>query len=164
PKFMRYFSLKSKEEIESLEAEYAENPQALKRILAEEITVRVHSQEDYESVLKVTQLLFNKRASKEQLLELSAANLKTVSEEIPSFTLSKDAITNQLNIIDLLAEQTQIVASKGDARRAIKGNAISVNKEKVTNHEHLVTSEDLLQDKYLMVENGKKNKFMLVVE
>lgn len=164
PKFIRYFSLKSKEEIEGLEAEYAENPQALKRILAEEITVRVHSQEDYESVLKVTQLLFNKKASKEQLLKLSAANLKTVSEEIPSFTLSKDLLTNQLNIIDLLAEQTQIVASKGDARRAIKGNAISVNKEKVKNHEHLVTSEDLLQGRYLMVENGKKNKFMLVVE
>lgn len=164
PKFMRYFSLKSKEEIEGLEAEYAENPQALKRILAEEITVRVHSQEEYESVLKVTQLLFNKKASKEQLLELSEANLKTVSEEIPSFTLSKDTLANQLNIIDLLAEQTQIVASKGDARRAIKGNAISVNKEKVSNHEHLVTSEDLLQGKYMMVENGKKNKFMLVVE
>ncbi|MEM8523500.1 MAG: tyrosine--tRNA ligase [Bacteroidota bacterium] len=164
PKFLRYFSLKSKEEIESLEAEYAENPQALKRILAEEITVRVHSQEDYESVLKVTQLLFNKKASKEQLLKLSEANLKTVSEEIPSFTLSKEAVTNQLSIIDLLAEQTQIVASKGDARRAIKGNAISVNKEKVSNHEHFVTSEDLLKGKYLMVENGKKNKFMLVVE
>ena len=95
---------------------------------------------------------------------MSEANLKTVSEEIPSFTLSKDAVANQLNIIDLLAEKTQIVASKGDALRAIKGNAISVNKEKVSNHEHLVTSKDLLQGKYLMVENGKKNKFMLVVE
>jgi len=164
PKFMRYFSLKSKEEIEALEAAYAENPQALKRILAEEITVRVHSQEDYESVQKVTELLFNKKASKEQLLELSVANLKTVSEEIPSFTLSKDLLNNQLNIIDLLAEQTQIVSSKGDARRAIKGNAISINKEKISNHEHLITREDLLQDKYLMVENGKKNKFMLVLE
>ena len=68
PKFIRYFSLKSREEIEALESELAENPQELKRILAEELTVRVHSQEDYESVLKVTQLLFNKKASKDQLL------------------------------------------------------------------------------------------------
>ncbi|MEL6942591.1 MAG: tyrosine--tRNA ligase [Bacteroidota bacterium] len=164
PKFMRYFSLKSKEEIEGLEAEYAENPQALKRILAEEITVRVHSQEDYEAAQQVSQLIFNKKASKEQLLEMSASQLKTISEEIPSFSISKDAIANKLNIIDLLAEQTQIVASKGDARRAIKGNAISINKEKVTNHEHLVSSDDLLKGEYLMVENGKKNKFMLVAE
>ncbi|MEM0994586.1 MAG: tyrosine--tRNA ligase [Bacteroidota bacterium] len=162
-KFIRYFSLKSKEEVEALETEHAENPQALKRILAEELTVRVHSQGDYESVVQVTQLLFNKKASKAQLLTLSSADLKTVSEEIPSFTIAKDLISNGVNIIDLLAEHTQIVSSKGDARRAIKGNAISVNKEKVSTHELAVNSAYLLNGQYIMVENGKKNKYMLVV-
>ncbi|MEM9848431.1 MAG: tyrosine--tRNA ligase [Bacteroidota bacterium] len=162
-KFIRYFSLKSKEEVEALETEHAENPQALKRILAEELTVRVHSQADYESVLQVTQLLFNKKASKAQLLALSSADLKTVSEEIPSFTIAKDLISNGVNIIDLLAEHTQIVSSKGDARRAIKGNAISVNKEKVNTHELAINSAYLLNGQYIMIENGKKNKYMLII-
>ncbi|MEM1326713.1 MAG: tyrosine--tRNA ligase [Bacteroidota bacterium] len=163
-KFFRYFSLKSKEEIEDLEAEYSENPRALKQLLAEELTKRVHSGEDYDSVQKVTQLLFNKKASQEQLLSLSENDLKMVASEIPSFIIPKDSLANGLNIIDLLAEYTQIVASKSDARRAIKGNAISVNKAKINNHEHSVTTENLLQSKYLMVENGKKNKYMLMVE
>lgn len=164
PKFTRYFTLKSREEVEALEAENVENPQALKRLLAEELTVRVHSKADYESVLKVTQLLFNKKASKEQLLALSASDLKTVSEEIPSFPINKDLIINGINIIDLLAEQTQIVASKGDARRAIKGNAIAVNKEKVSQHEMVINSAHLLNGQYIMIENGKKNKYMLVIK
>jgi tyrosyl-tRNA synthetase len=163
-KFFRYFSLKSREEIEALEAEHTDNPRALKQLLAEELTKRVHSEDDYDSVQKATQLLFNKKASQEQLLSLSVNDLKTVAAEIPSFTIQKDHLANGINIVDLLAEQTQIVASKGDARRAIKGNAISVNKAKIGSHEHTVGADDLLQGEYLMVENGKKNKFMLVVE
>lgn len=164
PKFTRYFTLHTREEIEAREAEHAENPQELKRLLAEELTIRIHSEEAYRSVLKVTELLFNRKAGKEQLLDLSESELKTVAAEIPSFTLPKEALAGGANIVDLLAEHTQVVASKGDARRAIKGNAISVNKEKVSDHDAVITYEALLHGKYLMVENGKKNKFILEAE
>ncbi len=164
PKFTRYFTLHSREEIEAREKELADDPRELKRLLAEELTIRIHSREDYESVLKVSELLFNRNAGKETLMELSPADLKTVAEEIPSFTISKDSLANGLNIVDLLAESTQVVNTKGDARRAIKNNAISVNKDKIGTHEATVNQEALLHGQYMMVENGKKNKFMIIVK
>ena len=164
PKFTRYFTLKSREEIETREQELAGNPQELKRLLAEELTVRVHSEATYHSVLKVTELLFNRQASKAQLLELGKGELATVAAEIPSFAVDRNVLANGVNIVDLLAEHTGIVASKGDARRAIKGNAISVNKDKISDHETTVSHEALLHGKYLMVENGKKNKYIVVAE
>ncbi len=125
----------------------------------------MHSLEDYESVLQVSELLFNRKASKEQLLALKEGDLKTVASEIPSFSVPKEKLANgSLTIIDLLAEETAIVSSKGNARRAIKGNAISVNKDKIQHHEAVVNHEALLHGKYIMVENGKKNKYMVVAE
>ena len=164
PKFTRYFTLKTREEIETRERELAGNPQELKRLLAEELTVRVHSGEAYRSVLKVTELLFSRQAGKAQLLNLGEGELATVAAEIPSFTIDKNVLANGVNIVDLLAEHTAIVASKGDARRAIKGNAISVNKDKIEDHEATVSHEALLHGRYLMVENGKKNKYIVVAE
>ena len=164
PSFIRYFTLKSKEEVEAMEAELVDNPRELKRRLAEELTIRVHAQEDYEAVLKVSELLFNRNASRETLLSMDAKSLQTVAEEIPSFTIAKDQLAAGMNIVDLLAEHTQIVHSKGDARRAIKGNAISVNKEKISDHDTAITTAALLHGQYLMVENGKKNKFMVIGE
>ena len=164
PGVTRYFTLLSREEIERREQELADNPRELKRLLAEELTIRVHSQVDYQSVLKVSELLFNRNADKEMLLGLEEKELATVAQEIPSFSVDRTALANGVNIVDLLAEQTQVVGSKGDARRAIKGNAISVNKDKVSDHEAVINHEALLRGKYLMVENGKKNKYMLVAE
>jgi len=164
PKYIRYFTLRSKEEVEQMEAEHAGNPQELKRLLAEELTRRIHSDQAYESVLKVSELLFSRKASREQLLQLDKAELKIVAREIPSFHISKKTLDQGVNIVDLLAEETSIVSSKGDARRAIKGNAISVNKEKVTDHETTISRDTLLHGEYMMVENGKKNKFMVIAE
>lgn len=164
PKFIRYFTFKSKEQVEAEEKEHADNPQALKRILAEELTVRIHSREIYESILKVTELLFNKKANRDNLLAMNEQDLAAVANEIPSFSISKDQIANGINIIDLIAEATQILSSKGEARRAIKNNAISINKEKVKSHETIINQDALLHGKYIMVENGKKNKFLLKVK
>ena len=164
PKFTRYFTLKSKEEIEALEATYANDPQTLKRLLAEELTIRIHSEEAYQSVLDVTELLFGKKGDKESLMKLKASDLATVAEEIPSYTIPAGALANGINIVDLLAEATAVLASKSDARRAIKANSITVNKEKITDHEAIINHEFLLHGKYLMLENGKKNKYMVVVE
>ena len=162
-KFTRYFTLKPRTEIEQREVENADNPNELKRLLAEELTVRVHGQEAFEAAMQVSNMLF-KKASKETLLNLDANALDTIAEEITSFKVKKEDLDNGIGIIDLLAEHTDIVASKGDARRAIKNNAISVNKDKVNNHQTEIRSSSLLHDKYLMVENGKKNKYVIVAE
>lgn len=164
PKFTRYFTFKNKEEVEANEAQFAGDPRMLKRLLAEELTVRIHGDEAFKAVQKVSELLFNNKAKKETLLELGIKDLATVAEEIPSFSVPKDAITNGVNIIDLMAENTAIVPSKSEARRAIKGQAVSVNKDKVTDAELVINHESLLHGRYMMVENGKKNKFMLVAE
>lgn len=163
PKLVRYFTLKSREEVEATEAEFASNPQAIKRLLAEELTVRIHSREAFESVQKVSELLFNPRASQETLLSLKEKELATVSEEIPSFELSKDEFADGVNVLDLMAEKTAMVASKGEAKRAVQGQAVSINKEKIDSLDKVINRQSLLQGKYLMVENGKKNKFMIIV-
>lgn len=164
PKFTRYFTLRPRGEIEARERELEGNPQELKRLLAEELSIRVHSEEAYRSVLKVTELLFSRQASKEHLLGLKDSELAAVAAEIPSFSIDKNALANGINIVDLLAEHTEIVASKGDARRAIKGNAISVNRDKVDGHEAMIGHEALLHGRYLMVENGKKNKYIVIAK
>lgn len=160
-KFMRYFSFKTQQEIESLEKEHADNPRLLKSLLAEEITKRVHSDASYQSVMNVSDILFNKKATRDQLQSMSSSDLETVSKEIPSFTLSKDLVAGGVNVIDLIAEHTNITQSKGDARRAIQNNALSINKEKVASHEMIVSADELLNGGYLMIENGKKNKFII---
>ncbi len=164
PAFTRYFTLHSREEIEARERDLADNPQERKRLLAEELTRRIHSDDAYDSVLKVSELLFNRKANQETLLKLSAVDLAAVAREIPSFTIDRAALSAGINIVDLLAEQTAIVDSKSAARNAIKGNAIAVNKEKISSHEEIVNHEKLLHGRYLMIENGKKNKFILTAE
>jgi tyrosyl-tRNA synthetase len=112
----------------------------------------------------VSEILFNKKASVEQLQSLNEAELRTIAGEIPSFTIDASLLKEGVNVIDLIAEHSQIVQSKGDARRAIKGNALSINKAKVTDHTMQIGPEDLLCDAFIMIENGKKNKFILEVK
>jgi tyrosyl-tRNA synthetase len=163
PKFTRYFSLKSREEIEALEAEFATNPVHLKRILAEELTKRVHSEADYQAVLKVSDILFGK-ADKETLMSLSAGNLAEIAGEIGSSTISRAELTAGVGILNLLSDRTKVAPSNTEARKAIQNNAVSINKDKIKDSTLLITADALLHDKYIMVENGKKNKHLLVVE
>ena len=164
PSYFRYFTLKSKEEIEAMEKEYAEDINAQKRMLAEELTCRVHSKEDYDLVVKVSQIVFNKKANNDSLKELNAADLEVVANELPRFEVKKSLLTAGVNIVDLLAEHTSIMESKGKVRQAIKGNAIAINKNKIASHEDTIGAEVLLQDKFTIVEHGKKFKFMIVAE
>jgi len=163
-KFYKFFSLEDKNTMESRIAESADNPNSLKKALAEELTRRVHSDEAFLAAKNVSELLFNKKASKEMLLSMSEDAFETVGQEIPSFTVSKALLSEGTGIIDLLSEHTAILASKSEARRAIKNNAISINKEKVTNPDTVVRSTSLIHDRYVMIENGKKNKILLKVE
>ncbi|MFK7809749.1 MAG: tyrosine--tRNA ligase [Saprospiraceae bacterium] len=159
-KMIRYFTFKSKDEVEALEAQTGEDPRILQKALAEEITKRVHSEEDYESVLKVSELLFNKKADNAMLQSLSKSALDMVAGEIPCFTIEKDKLTNGVNIIDFLTE-TSILESKSAAQRSLKGNAIAINKNKMTDKEGSVGQDNLLHGEYVMVENGKRNKFIV---
>jgi len=161
PKYFRYFSFKTQEEVESLEKEYAEDPRKLKNILAEEITTRVHGADAYQSVLNVSEILFNKKASPETLAKMQEVDFKTVANEIPSFNLDKNVIESGIGIMDLLTEHTGITSSKSDAKRAIKNNAIAVNKEKIGDDNFQVTAEHLLNGGFILVDNGKKNKYII---
>lgn len=160
PKYFRYFSFKSKDEIESIESEHADNPNALKRILAEELTKRIHSSDDFESAKKVSDIVFNHKASAESLASMSEDQLNLIADELPFYKVSKDQLSSGIALDELLTI-TGILSSKSDVRRAIKNNAISLNKTKLQAHDYSITAADLLQGKYLMIENGKKNKFML---
>ncbi len=161
PKFLRYFSLKNREEIEQLEAQ--ESAQDAKRIFAEELTVRIHGQAAYESVLAVSKLLFDNKADADTLRSLDAGTLAQVAEEIPAPKISLSAIQDGQNILDFLSETTGILESRSEAKRAIQANTISLNKQKVADLGLMVKPADLLHGKFLMVENGKKNKYLVVV-
>ncbi len=164
-KFMRFFTFRSKEEVEALESEFLEsNPNHLKRLLAEELTERIYSKEELEAAQAVTNLLWNKKAKKEQLTALDKSSLEMITGELESFFIKKDDLDNDINILSLLSELTTITSSKGEARRAIKNNAISINKEKIQSDAFALNSGMLLHDKFLMVENGKKNKYILVAK
>jgi tyrosyl-tRNA synthetase len=161
PKFTRYFTFKSQAEVEALEAAHADDPRALKALLAEELTVRIHSQAAFEAVKQVSNLLFNAKASADDLRALPTDTLAMVASEIPTFDVPRAVISAGVPLIDLLAEHTQIVDSKSEARRAIKSNAVSINKAKVADENATIGASDLLHGTYIMVENGKKNKVLV---
>ncbi len=160
PKFFRYFTLRTQTEVESLEVQHSENPRVLKALLAEELTRRVHSDEDFDSVMAVSNILFGKDSDAARLHKMSKPELCTISEEIPSISLKIDPFS--ILITDVLV-QAGILPSKSEARKAIQNNAISVNKVKITSHEQIISYADLLHEEFIMIENGKKNKFMLRV-
>jgi len=161
PKFLRYFSFKNQEEIESLEAN--ETPQNIKRIFGEEITRRVHGEEAYNAVQAVSKLLFDPNADAATLRSLDAATLAEVADEIPSPKLSKDNFSGTVNLLDFLSEMTGILSSRSDAKRAVQSNMISVNKRKITDLAATVSTADLLHGKFMMVESGKKNKYLVQI-
>ena len=163
PKLFRYFSLLSREEIENLEAEFMGFPNALKAKLAEELTIRIHGLSAFQSAKNVTDILFNAKASKEQLYDLSQSDLALIANEIPSFEIPKSILEGGVSVIDLLNDFSTVLPSKSEARRAIQGGAISVNKDKISDINAVVNPGHLLHGMYMMIENGKKNKTMLIL-
>ena len=164
PNLIRVFTLKTQEEIEALEAEHAEAPhrRILQKALAEDVTVRVHSQADLDTALKASSLLFGK-STKEDLGSISEGDFMSVFEGVPQATVPRATVESGLDIVAALAGDTQFLASNGDARRALKENAISVNKEKVTG-DKVITAADLLNDRYVLLQKGKKNYYVLRVD
>jgi tyrosyl-tRNA synthetase len=161
PKYLRYFSLKDQSEIEALEA--SQTAQELKRIFAAEITIRMHGQDAFESVMSVSKLLFDANADEKTLRSLDAGTLEQVAEEIPSPKVSKDVFVGAMNMLDFLSEITAILPSRSEAKRSVMANMIAINKIKITDLTAIISAEDLLYDRFIMVESGKKNKFIVEI-
>jgi tyrosyl-tRNA synthetase len=159
PKFLRYFSLRSRADIEAMEA--SQSAQDIKRAFAEEITVRIHGPAAYASVLAVSRLLFDPKADADTLRSLDAATLASVGDEIPAPQVPLATLQNGLNVLDFLSENTDILASRSEAKKAVQNNAISINKQKISDLGASISAADLLHGKFLMVENGKKNKYLV---
>ena len=156
PTFVRYFTFFDQDTILKREKDLDIREQKL--LLAEELTVRIHGKDAYQAVLKVTDLLFNKPSDDQ--IDLSETELEMIANEIPTFGISSEAINKNLTINDLLTTESQILSSKGEVRRAIQNNALKLNKEKITSGEDLISLHQLIRDKYIILENGKKNKYL----
>ncbi len=156
--YIRIFTLLTKEEVEALETEHAKAPhlRVLQKALAKDITIRVHSEEDYNSAVEASEILFGKGTT-EQLQKLSEDDFLSVFEGVEQFEVQKSAIYSGISIIDLLAEATAIFPSKGEARKMIQGGGVAVNKAKVESVELIINASFLLTDKYIVVQKGKKN-------
>ena len=162
-KYIRIFTLYSKEEIEAMEKEHEAAPhlRVLQKALAKDLTVRVHSQADYEAAVNASEILFGKGTA-ESLAQLSEKMFLAVFEGVPQVEVSRDLIANGVGIIDFLSDHTNIFPSKSEARRMLKDNGVSINKNKV-NDSCTVNSEMLLNDKYILVQKGKKNYYIVKV-
>jgi tyrosyl-tRNA synthetase len=160
-RYIRLFSMLNREEIESIIAIHAEAPHLrnLQKALAKDITIRVHSQEDYDNAVEASEILFGQSTSA-SLRKLSENDFLSVFEGVP-LTEVNEALENT-GIIDLLVKVGGFLASNGEARRALQENSISVNKEKVSDA-YMMKNEDLIGGKYLLLQKGKKNYFILKV-
>ncbi|MCT4643766.1 MAG: tyrosine--tRNA ligase, partial [Carboxylicivirga sp.] len=136
---------------------------AMQKRLAEEVTVMVHGREAYDSAVEASQILFGK-ATTEALRKIDEQTLLAVFDGVPQFSVDKALFNEGVNVIDLLAEKANVFPSKGELRRTIKGGGMSINKEKVTDAELMVNASALLNDKYLLVQKGKKNYFLVIAQ
>jgi tyrosyl-tRNA synthetase len=163
--YVKVFTLLPKEEIDKLIEAHQPEPhlRILQKALAEDITKRVHGEQGLEQALKTTELLFSKDLG-EKLTTLSSDVILDMVEDSSKFTLSKSDFNGGIGVIDLMAEKLGVFASKGEARKMIKGGGVSVNMKKISDPETNLTASDLLQNNYLLVQKGKKNKYLVIAE
>ena len=163
-RYIRIFTSLPKDEIDALIAEHSADPgrRLLQKRLGEEVTCMVHSREDYDMAIEASNILFG-RATKESLVRLDEATLLAVFDGVPRFEVAKDQVCGA-KAVDLLAETTKCFASKGEMRKLVQGGGVSLNKEKLETPDRLVTADDLLDGKYLLVQRGKKNYFLIIVK
>lgn len=163
-RYIKIFTLLGREEVEALIAEHSLAPgrRQLQRRLGEEVTVMVHGREEYEKALAATEILFGK-ATKESLLKLDEKTLLAVFSGVPHFEVARAEAVGA-KAVDLFVEKTQCFASKGEMRKLVQGGGVSLNKEKLSAFDKTITEEDLLDGKYLLVQRGKKNYYLITVK
>lgn len=162
-KYIKIFTSLDRETIEALVAEHRQDPgrRVLQKRLAEEVTTMVHSHEDLEMAMAASNILFGK-ATNEQLRQLDEATLLDVFAGVPHFTLSKDKL-NQPAVEIFTCDEAKVFASKGEMRKLVQGGGVSLNKEKLATFDQMVTADDLIDGKYLLVQRGKKNYYLITV-
>lgn len=163
--WIRIFTLKSKQEIEALEQEHAAAPhlRILQKALANEITVRTHSEEALQTAIKTSDFLFG-NGSLEFLKSLSDAEVLDVFDGVPQFKIAKTELRSGIHATDLLAEKSAVFTSKGEARKMIQGGGVSINKEKLGDANQVFDTDHLINNQYLVVQKGKKNYFLLITD
>ncbi len=161
--YIRKFTLLPKEDIESLEEQHAATPhlRILQKSLARDITIRVHSEADYRSATEASEILFGKGTT-ETLKQLDEETLLSVFEGVPQCDTRRQELQEPLPVVDFLVDLTHIFSSKGEARRMLKEGGVSVNKAKI-NEDALINTSSLLQNKYILVQKGKKNYFLVIL-
>ena len=164
-RYIKIFTSLTQEVIADLIAEHAKSPheRLLQRRLAKEITVMVHSQEDYDTAVEASEILFGKSTS-ETLRKIDEETLLSVFEGVPQFEIDSSLITDETKLVDLFVDHANIFASKGELRKLVKNGGISLNKEKVEDCDQLISDKDLLNNKYLLVQRGKKNYYLVIVK
>jgi len=163
-KYIRIFTLLSQDQIIKIETEHALAPhlRVLQKALGKEVTCNVHSEEAYNGAIEASEVLFG-NAPTDALLRMNENTLLSVFEGVPQVKLSIEELKAGINVIDLLSDKTAIFPSKGEARKMIQGGGISFNKEKISDIALTVNAEILLNEKYLLVQKGKKNYYLLIV-
>ena len=164
-RYIKIFTLLTQEEVYELSLKHAEAPhlRLLQRRLAEEVTVMVHSQEDYDLAVEASQILFG-QGTAELLNKLDEETFLSVFEGVPQFKIPAIDIKAGIKVVDLLAEKAMVFPSKGELRRTIQGNGLSINKNKVTDVELTINNDFLIGGKYILVQKGKKNYFLLMTD
>jgi tyrosyl-tRNA synthetase len=163
--WIRIFTLKSKEEIEELERRHDEAPhmRILQKALGEEITVRVHSQQDFDTAVEASEILFG-QGTTESLRKLPENLFLSIFEGVPQYDVARDKFENGISIVDLLGAETQVFPSKGETRKMLQSGGVRLNKEKVTDLELKVDTSHLLNGRFLLVQRGKTNYYIIKSE
>ncbi len=162
-RYIKIFTMLDKQTIESAITAHIADPgsRSLQKLLAKEITVMVHGEKEYNNALAASQMLFGNSTS-EQLRALDEKTFLSVFSGVPTFDLTADMLP--CNIVELLAVKTAVFPSKGEARKMIQGNGVSINKDKISDADYEVASKDIIDEKYILVQKGKKNYFIINVK
>ncbi len=161
-KYIKIFTLLNKNEIKKLIIEHNKTPhlRMLQKTLAKEVTTMIHSEEDYNSDVEASEILFGK-GTRETLSKIDEDTFLSVFEGVPQFEINMNDFVTGINVTELLTEKTKIFASKGELRRLISGGGLSINKEKITDANSIIDRSWLIDDKYILVQKGKKNYFLI---
>lgn len=163
--WINIFTLLNQQEIESLKAEHAAAPhlRTLQKALAKEITTRVHGQQEFLQAVEASEILFG-NATADAFAKLNENTFLDIFDGVPQFKININELTNGLSVIDLIADKTQVFASKGEARKMLTGGGVAINKEKISDANATINATRLINNRYLIVQKGKKNYFLIIAE
>ena len=161
--YIKIFTLMTETEIEALISEHEQTPhtRVLQKTLGKDVTIRVHGDEAYHRAIEASEILFGKDTTK-QLMNIEERDLLDIFEGVPQFDIAESDLESGIQIIDLLAQKSKVFQSNGEARRMLKSSAVSINKLKVT-ADKVLSLDDLIKGKYILVQKGKKNYFLFKV-